>query len=289
MFYSAKVALKSLWFYRWINLLSILSIATGLFIYGIVLFSLYNLERATHRVPEKFTITVFLKDKTTEKQIQRLVDSLSKERIISRIRYISKDKALQELKESLADAAYVLEGLDENPLFPSLEIKLKEDAFNKQETELFIKRLKGLEIVEDVFYGEDIFTSIKSLYRNFRITALVLVVLFSIAVIFVSYSTVKILFFRRKEEIEIYKLLGATKGFIRGPFIFEGTFIGMLGGLIASGALFAIFRVLKGLGNPEIPIMRMLEMSPAILAIVPASGMVLGFIGSIIALGRLKY
>ncbi len=289
MFYSAKVALKSLWFYRWINLLSVLTIATGLFIYGVVLFSLYNLERATHRVPEKFTITVFLKNRTTEKQIQRLVDSLSRERIISRIKYISKEQALEELKDSLADAAYVLEGLDENPLFPSLEIKLKEDAFDKKETELFIKRLKGLEIVEDVFYGEDIFSTIKSLYQNFRVVAVTLIVLFSVAVVFVCYSTVKILFFRRKEEIEIYKLLGATKGFIRGPFIFEGTFIGILGGLIASGALYAIFSVLKGFGNPEIPLMRVLELNPIILAIVPVSGMVLGFIGSIIALGRLKY
>jgi len=289
MIYSFKVALRSLWFYRWINLLSILSIATGLFIFGVVLFSLYNIEQATRRAPEKFTITVFLKDKAKESEIQSLVNRLSNEKLISRVKYISKDQALRELKESLKDAAYVLEGLDENPLFPSIEIKLREDAFNKKDVDYFIKKLRGLDVVEDVFYGEDIFSSIKNLYSNFRIFSIVLIVLFSIAIVFVCYSTVKILFFKRSEEIEIYKLLGATKAFIRGPFIFEGTMIGLLGGVIGSAGLLGIFSVLKGLGNPEFPIMKMLELPYALVAIIPVSGLLLGLIGSVIAIGRLKY
>ncbi len=289
MLYSFKVALRSLWFYRWINLLSILSIATGLFIFGVVLFSLYNIERATHRAPEKFTITVFLKDRAKESEIQSLVNRLSDEKLISRVKYISKDEALRELKESLKDAAYVLEGLDENPLFPSIEIKLKEDAFNRRDVDYFIKRLRRLDVVEDVFYGEDIFSSIKSLYRNFRVASILLIVLFSVAIVFVSYSTVKILFFKRAEEIEIYKLLGATKGFIRGPFIFEGTMIGLFGGLIGSAGLLALFDLLKGLGNPEIPLVRMLVLPPEIVAVIPVSGLILGLIGSVIAIGRLRY
>ncbi len=289
MLYSFKVAVRSLWFYRWINLLSVLSIATGLFIFGVVLFSLYNIEQATRRAPEKFTITVFLKDRAKESEIQSLVNRLSDEKLISRVKYISKDEALRELKESLKDAAYVLEGLDENPLFPSIEIKLREDAFNRKDVDYFIKRLKGLDVVEDVFYGEDIFSSIRNLYRNFRIISIALIVLFSIAIVFVCYSTVKILFFKRSEEIEIYKLLGATKAFIRGPFIFEGTLIGLLGGIIASAGLFGLFNLLKGLGNPEIPLMRMLELPSVVIAIIPVSGLLLGLIGSVIAIGRLKY
>ncbi len=289
MFYSFKVAIRSLWFYRWINLLSILSIATGLFIFGVVLFSLYNIEQATHRAPEKFTITVFLKDRAKESEIQSLVNRLSDEKLISRVKYISKEEALRELKESLKDAAYVLEGLDENPLFPSIEIKLKEDAFNRKDVDYFIKKLRGLDVVEDVFYGEDIFSSIKNLYSNFRIVSIVLILLFSIAIVFVCYSTVKILFFKRSEEIEIYKLLGATKAFIRGPFIFEGTMIGLLGGIIGSAGIIGLFNLLKGLGNPEIPLMRMLELPPVIVVIIPVSGLLLGLIGSVIAIGRLKY
>ncbi|RMG75064.1 MAG: ABC transporter permease [Nitrospirae bacterium] len=289
MVYSFKVALRSLWFYRWINLLSILSIATGLFIFGTVLFSLYNLEQVTRRAPEKFTITVFLKDRAKDAEIQELVNWLNRESLISRVKYTSKDEALKELKSSLADAAYVLEGLDENPLFPSIEIKLREDAFNRKDAELFIKKLKGKAIVEDVFYGEDIFSSIKELYRNFRLISVALIVLFSIAIVFVCYSTVKILFFKRSEEIEIYKLLGATKAFIRGPFIFEGTMIGLLGGVLSSAGLYGVFNLLKGLGNPVIPLMSTLELEPAILVIIPVSGLLLGLIGSVIALGRLKY
>ncbi len=289
MGYLIKSALQSLWHERWINLISVISIATTLFILGFSLTGLYNLQRFVKDTPESFTVMVFMKTEARETDINKLMASLKASGLVKKIDYISKEQALEDVKKALGQEAYILDGLEENPLFATLEIKLKEEALNKSKVEGLVADIKKNPAVERVLYGEGILGVLSSIYNGARLITVVITVLFSVAVAFISASTVKILFFRRQDEIEIMKLLGATRVFISVPFIIEGSLLGLLGGLISGGAVFGVFDLLRDLGNPEIPLLTQLEFPIWVVSSVIGGGLLLGFLGSVFALGRIKY
>ena len=99
----------------------------------------------------------------------------------------------------------------------------------------------------------------------------------------------KILFYRRTEEIETFKLLGATKGFIRTPFLIEGTVIGACGGLLSlAGCFFLYYGLLMRL-SINMPVFKAILFPANLFLPLPVIGMLLGITGAAIALGRLKY
>ncbi len=111
------------------------------------------------------------------------------------------------------------------------------------------------------------------------------------AIAFVTYSTIKILFYRRAEEIETLKLLGASRSFIRLPFLIEGLFIGLLSGIIGFFTIFGLY---------ELATSRIIEFLPSIKGtvtffplvlypVLPFTGAIMSLIGSIFAIGRIRY
>ncbi|HEB76454.1 MAG TPA: FtsX-like permease family protein [Nitrospirae bacterium] len=289
MLYSIRLALKSLWFEKWIHMLTVVTIGVGLFVLGLVFFALYNIEGVASRLPERFSVTVFLSDRTGEREIDQLKARLSRDPIVESVKFISKDEALVELRSSLKDAAYILEGLDENPLFPSLEIRLKENGFDRKRVEALIDELRRLRSVDDVVYGEDLLGTIYTIRSGVKTLSAGVILLFSMAIVFVCYSTVKILFYRRKEEIEIFKLLGATRAFIRMPFLIEGGTLGFMGGLLGGAGTYGLYRFINGLVVTDFPMLGEMQLPLGLVAALPLGGAVLGIIGSTIALGRLKF
>jgi len=116
-----------------------------------------------------------------------------------------------------------------------------------------------------------------------------LIAILSTGIVFVCYSTVKILFYRRKEEIETFKLLGATKGFIRTPFLIEGAVIGTAGGILGLLGIFAFYYLVILRLSVAMPIFKMILFPSDLFLPLPFIGMFLGITGAVIALGRLKY
>ncbi len=289
MNYLLKSALSSLWHEKWINMISVISIATTLFILGFSLVGLYNLQRFVKDTPESFTIMVFMKSDAEQSQVNALMKSLKASGLIKKMNYISKEQALEDVKRALGENAYILEGLEENPLFGSLEITLKEEALQKTAVDALVQDIKKNPAVAKVMYGEGILGVLSSIYYGARLVTVVITILFSVAVAFISASTVKILFFRRQDEIEVLKLLGATRAFISVPFVVEGGVLGLMGGVLSGLAVYGIFDLLRGMGNPDIPLLTQLEFPLVVVGAVVLGGLVLGLLGAVFALGRIKY
>jgi cell division transport system permease protein len=284
-----KLAFKSLWYDRWINLLTTLTIGAGLFILGVIVLFLFNAEGITKRLPERFSITVFLSNDISQSQIDNIETSLKNESIVQKVQYISKDDALRELRSSLKDAAFVLEGFEENPLFPSVIISLERAIFDRAKVDELIAEIVKLKGVEDVVYREKLLDSIEAVHRDVKAVSAGVILLFFTAIIFVCYSTVKILFYRRKEEIEIYKLLGATRVFIRSPFIIEASILGLFGGVWGCLGIYGLYRLIHRFVIHEFPFFLALTFPEELFGALPITGLALGIIGSAIALGRLKF
>ncbi|MBI5212598.1 MAG: ABC transporter permease [Nitrospirae bacterium] len=286
--YSFKSAFKSLCREKWINLLSILTVASSLLIITLTAFFLYNIEIIASSLPERFSIVTYLKENLSAEETQGIIDTIKRRPDIAGLKYISKEDALKELQHTLKDTGYILEGLTENPLSSSIEIKLKKDFVTPSSAKHVAGEIKKIEGIDEVYYGEKVADAIHLLRRSMQNMSIIIFLTISSGVIFVTYSTVKILFYRRKQEIEIIKLLGATKGFLRMPFMIEGGSIGFFGGFIGIiGALLFYLAVTYRL-SMVIPMLKTLIFPFEILIVLPVIGIMFGIIGSLIALGRLR-
>lgn len=286
--YQIKSSIKSLYKEKWINLLSIFTVASSLLIVTLVAFVLYNVKIAADRLPERFSMIAYLKDNLSQEDEQKIINAIKNRGEVERVQYVSKEDALKDLKETMKEASYILEGLDENPLSASVEIKLKKDFVKLISVKDISEEIKKIPGIEEIYYGEKFAEAIYMLKTSFQNMSIIIFGAISAGVIFVIYSTVKILFYRRKEEIEIIKLLGATKGFIRMPFLIEGGIIGFLGGVLGViGMLLFYFAITYRL-SIFIPAVKVLAFPIGILVLLPAIGIALGILGSAIALGRLK-
>jgi cell division transport system permease protein len=218
-----------------------------------------------------------------------VIASFRSRREVASVTYISKEEAFRELKTTLKNSQYVLEGIDDNPLPDSLEIKLRKDAMGSEPVRQFAEATKKIKGVSEVDYGEKFLSTLHNIKNGVRIVGIILAVILSTGIVFVCYSTVKILFYRRNDEIETFKLLGATKGFIRAPFLIEGAAIGTVGGLTGLVALYLLHHLVILKMAASVPFFKTLLFPANIFLSLPLIGMFLGISGAAIALGRLKY
>lgn len=287
--YSFRLATQSILHEKWINLLSILTITACLLITAFVALFVYNVDTLTKKLPEKFSLIIYLKDNLSSEEIENIISKIQKEDTVKTVRYISKDEALNELKTELKDASYILEGLGENPLQNSIEIKLKKNVLGPEAVKTLSTKIKAMEGVDEVEYGEKFLSTIYSLRMGVRTLGLIFIVIMFSGVIFICYSTVKILFYRKKEEIETYKLIGATKGFIRAPFIIEGTAIGLCGGLLSLLGLLSLHYIVFLKLSISLPFFKSIIFPTELSFILPLIGFFLGITGALIAIGRIRY
>ncbi len=185
----------------------------------------------------------------------------------------------------------LLEGFQENPLPSSFELKLRRESLEPGHIRRKADQIQQLGGVDDVQYGDKWLSSLNTMTKGMKIVVLILGGIISVAIAFSTYSTMKILFYRRNDEIETLKLLGATRGFIRFPFLLEGLIIGFFGGLAGFLCLFALHhfatvKITEFMPSVQGAIMFFpLQTYPA----VPLAGAVMSIIGSFVAVGKIRY
>jgi len=289
--YSLQTALKNLWTEKWINILTILTVAVGLLIIGTFALITVNMDSSLERWSRGFGIIVYLDDTIGTDEENLLREYFQKDSDVVDIKYISKDSALEDLRKTLGDMSMVLEGFRDNPLQASFELKLTTEALNPLYIKQKASQIKLLSGVEDVQYGEKWLSSLHAMTKGMKVIVGLLGSIIFIAVAFSTYSTMKILFYRRIDEINTLKLLGATRGFIRFPFMIEGFFIGTLGGIAGLLGIVAIYHFANT---------RIIEIMPAMKGIMiffpvvtypaaPLAGALMSLVGSLFAVGKIRY
>jgi len=287
--YSFRVALQSILHELWIYLLSILTIAAGLIFTIITLLLVYNIDLATKRLPEKFSVMLYLSDTVSQGDRDIIISTAQKDRAVEKAVFISKEQALKELKSTLKDSAFILEGLGENPLPDSIEIKFRSDAVSPESVQRLTNSMKNIKGVQEIGYGEEFLSAVHSLRTGIQTVGTSVVIIMSVGMLFVCYSTVKILFYRREREIETYKLLGATKGFIRTPFLLEGAVIGFAGGCLSLAGILSLYYVLVVRLSATFPLLKLIVFPIDLSLAIPLSGLLIGMTGAAIAIGRIRY
>jgi cell division transport system permease protein len=289
--YSFQTALKNLWRARWINFLTVISISVGLLLLSAYLLITINVDSVINRWSKGFGMVVYLQEDIGTEEEKHLKSLLLQDKEILEVKYISNEQALDTLREVLGSQASVLEELEENPLPSSFELKLKRDIISPLLVEKKAAWIRQIDGVDDVQYGEEWLSSLNTISKALSIIAIFLGGAIFIAITFITYTTIKILFYRRIDEIETMKLLGATRTFIKLPFLMEGFFIGLFSGIVSSLSLFLLH---------SFTAFKLIEFLPSLRALVvplplegflaiPVAGAVLSLIGSFFATGRIRY
>jgi len=279
-----RTALSNIFRNIGINLLTVFSIGVGLFLIVITAITVASLQRAVEEWTRGFGVVVYLEDGLSAVSARSLKARIERDPEVLSARYVPREAALETLRKAVGEA--LLDGLGEkNPLPDSLELKPAADALEPSRVEALAERLAALPGVADVQFGRKWVESISRTARQAMLLGSALGVALSIGILFILSNTIKIDFYRRSTEVEILKLLGATRGFIRMPFLIEGGLVGLTAGLLAAAAsVGAIQWLTAGQGLPVA-----LPWSPgAGVAAVVGFGALLGLAGSFVSLGRIR-
>ncbi len=222
-------AFRSLWRNYFMTIAAVVTVFLSMFLLGVVMVFVYNINAVLKDVEQKVEISVYLKDTASADDIETMQNEIVEMVEVKDSQFISKDEALKRLKEDLKEHEELIKDLPANPLPASFEISLK----NPEEVALVAQRFEGRPIVDEVRYGKEIaerIFSVTSVIRN--ISAIFVVLLGAVSILLIS-NTIRLSIYARRREVEIMKLVGATNWFIRWPFIIEGLTVGLLGAILA--------------------------------------------------------
>ena len=273
---------------RLIHLISMGTITIAMLLFGSFLLLYVNLNSWIKEWGESLSMSVYLEDGIDEKTKQTIEKAL-KDIDRAEIRgYISKEQALENLIEGLGEQAGLLKGLKENPLPASFELIFKDVKDYQVDPQKIKKDLEKIEGVDEVQYSEQWIERFEGVMFVFKIVGLIIGGLLCIAVLFITTNTIKLTIYSRRDEIEIYKLVGATDWFIKIPFLIEGAIQGILSGIVAFLILFMVYSIfsLKTVYLFGLSVVDISFLSEQYAFFIIFLSLALGSIGGFIAIGR---
>ena len=271
---------------NWMSFASISTVAVSLFVLGMFLIIVLNMNRMASMLESQVQINVYLDDKLKGAEIDDLEDDLKKMQGIESVQYVSREDAIVRLRERLGDQKYLLDALgDKNPLPNAFEVTVKQPTM----VETAAKAIEKFGGVESVKYGQDVVEHLFDMTRLVRIFGFTLMLLLAGATLFIISNTIRLTVFARRKEIAIMKYVGATDWFIRWPFLLEGVVLGCFGGVLASIALRSIYGLITAKVYSTLAFLPLIPQYPFvnfISLVMVLSGMGIGALGSTISLKR---
>ncbi|MEX0980179.1 MAG: permease-like cell division protein FtsX [Gemmatimonadota bacterium] len=218
--------------------LSAAMVALALFVVGLFSIAAFNLKLALEAIEERVEVVVYVRDDARGENVLLMEEELALLPEVESIRFVSKEAALLVARNELPEFREVFTDLDVNPLPASLEIRLRRGSRTPEAVERVAQIAEVYPDVEEVRYGRDWVDRLFFLRRIGGITAGILGAAFAAVAALIIGTAVRIAVFARREEIYVMRLVGATDGFIRRPFLLEGAMTGVLGGVLAAGITF---------------------------------------------------
>ncbi len=278
------------------SLASMGTVTVSLLVLSVVLLLAVNLDFAATTVEQQVEIKTYIcatwddtpkcnKTEPTAQQKQALVEQIKKLPGVTQATYVTRQQALERMKEDFKEQKDLLEGLDDNPLSDMIEVKTTDTAAVKAVAEAASK-MAG---VRKVDYGQEWVEKLQTFTHAVRIGGLLLVVLLVVATVFTISNTIRLAVYARRREIGIMKLVGATDWYIRRPFMIEGIFLGIVGALLSmTVAGFGYQRVVTYM-HQQIPFLPVVSPERVLMSLTVgliALGAVLGAVGSLISMRR---
>jgi cell division transport system permease protein len=285
--YALDEAAASLWRGRQSGLLSTATIALALFVLGGFLVVTANLQRLAAEWSRAAEMSVYLTDTVTPQEQRAVEAALAPGSLVVSHDFVSKREALARFKQTFTDLASAVDGLGDNPLPASIEVRLQPGAAASGGVEALAAQMRMMPGVADVRYDRQWLNRLQSATNVVRGVGLVLAAFLTVAAALTVANVVRLALHARRDELEIMQLVGAPNAYVRGPFIMEGVLQGGVGAAVAIAALGAAFLALRGrylmplASAISLPSVQFLPVGLCLLLVL--GGMVVGCVGGWIA------
>jgi cell division transport system permease protein len=261
-----------------LSVLSVTTIAFSLFAFGLFGLVALNLKNALQRVEERVEIRAFVSQGTTVETIAATADEIAKYPQVLKVDVVTQSQALERARAELGEFKDVFES---EFLPASMDVRLKPGFRDPKSVKTVAAKIQSYEFVDDIRFGEEWITQLYRLRNIAGVVGAALGLAFAVVAIIIIGATIRMAVLARSKEISIMRLVGATDGFIRRPFLIEGSMKGVLGGVLALILTYLAMRTLEQYLHFETAFF---DRRMAVLGVL--FGALMGFMGSAVSVGR---
>lgn len=209
----------------------VLSIGLVLFLLGLLGLLVLNAKKVADHFKEQVTVTIFLKDTAKEVEIKQLEKSLAMADYVKSTAFVSKDQAAEFMKEESGED--FMDFLGSNPLKNSIDVNLKADFVTSAKLQTIADEALTKNFVDEVSYDNDLVNLMNDNVKKISFWVLLLSALFTLIAVLLINSSIRLAVYSKRFTIKTMQMVGATKRFIRKPFIWRSVKLGIVGAVLA--------------------------------------------------------
>ena len=289
--YLVKKGISSIWKNFLMSFASFCILMVSLLLVSCAALLMMNVNTIMGNIEDTNEITIYLREDISDKQVEHIRTVLEKNQDITDVQYYSKEQALEDFRDNMAEYSELLDYLDKNPMPETFLVRVK-DLSKIRHVVNTISDIEGVEQTKAPYDFASVLLQIRNTFT--LIGGAVLIALIVVSIVIVSNS-IRTSVFARRNEISIMRYVGATSGFIKAPFFVEGMFIGILAGAAAWGLTWLIYDSVFALFSADLTVWQMFgfygltpfnDIMWYVLAINCAAGALLGAVGTVFSTGK---
>lgn len=261
---------------------SIITVTIALLLLGLFYIISTNTSRIMVGLRGKVEMEAFLQEPITQQRINAIQEEMNAVEGVERVQYISKEEAAKVFRQEFGEEVGSV--LNFNPLPPSFKLYLREEFRNAQKAELISTTIKRLHGVDDVIYRREMLEFIEKQSKVLDLVGFGLGMIIGLSAIFLVSNTIRLTIYAKRKSIQTMKLVGASRWFVRAPFIIEGGIQGILGGMVAAGMIYYLLSHAVRMVSVELAEFIMVDVT--FYPLLVATGIVLGLFGSSISVRK---
>jgi len=261
----------------------VISIGLVLFLVGILGLIVLKTQSITQHFKEKVTITIFLKDNAKNSDVEILQAELKKAEYTKSVTYISKKEAAKKYTEEIGED--FVEFLGDNPLKNAIDISLKSESVTPEKMAEIEKNLLIRSIVAEVTYDKPLIELLTKNINRLSFWMLLFSALFTLIAVVLINSSIRLSVYSKRFTIKTMQMVGATKRFIRVPFIWKSIQLGILGALVSIGGLIAFIMYVDNT-IPELEMLSNYKTLGLLFAVIIGLGILITWVSTFFATQR---
>jgi cell division transport system permease protein len=261
----------------------VISISLVLFLLGLLGLLVLNTKKVADHFKEKIALTVYLKDTAKEVEITQLKQSLALAEYTKSAEYISKEQAAEEHSATIGEN--FMEFLGYNPLQNSIDVYLLADFVSPEKLEEINAELIKKSFVDEVVYDKPLISLLNDNVKKISLWVLIVSALFTFIAVLLINSSIRLSVYSKRFTIKTMQMVGATKQFIRRPFIWNSVKLGMIGAVLAMiGMAIVLFYLDKSF--PELQLVKDKLLLALLFAFIFSMGFFITWISTFFATQR---
>lgn len=209
----------------------VLSIALVLFLLGLLGLLVLNAKKVSDHFKEQVVVTIYLKDSAKDVETKQLEKSLTMAEYVKSTEYVSKDRAAEFMKAENGED--FMDFIGYNPLQNSIDVHLKADYVTSEHLEKIAAEAQSKTFVDEVTYDNDLVTLMNNNVKKISVWVLAISGIFTLIAVLLINSSIRLSVYSKRFTIKTMQMVGATKRFIRRPFVWKSIRLGIVGALIA--------------------------------------------------------